>query len=101
MLISWSGRGFMGLLVMIVPIGAYLSFESIGPSAAFAAMSLGLIVAGVLCFVLGRQWNRDNPIHRFGPFRLERWGVVYGVLGLILASGAIRMHLAQRSLNRP
>jgi hypothetical protein len=101
MLISWSGRGIFGLLVIAIPILGYAAFTAVSEQAAFAAMAVGLVIAGVLCFVLGKSWNAVNDVHRFGPFRLQTWGIVYGVLGLMLTWGAVRIYLEQHRSVQP
>jgi hypothetical protein len=50
--------------------------------------AIGWIVSGIVCFVLGRRWNRFADVHRFCMLRLQTWGLIYAGFGIFLLPSA-------------
>jgi hypothetical protein len=83
-LLSSSGRGYIGFLALM---GAVLGGLGVGAALGRGEMlcfGLGWIVAGVVCYVLGKRWNRTERIHKFCGLALERWGWIYAGIGVFL-----------------
>ncbi|MGN6625909.1 MAG: hypothetical protein ACTHLN_04760 [Tepidisphaeraceae bacterium] len=88
-LISWRGRGLVGLFAaLLIPAGLGLG-AMVGDHAMVLGLSVGFLAAGLLCTILAIVWNRANDIHRLGPFRLQTWGYVYLALGLLMLPAGI------------
>jgi len=88
-LISWRGRGLLGLFAaLLIPAGLGVG-ALVGDSTMVLGLAAGFIAAGLLCAILGLVWNRQNDVHRLGPFRLQTFGYVYLALGLLMLPAAI------------
>jgi hypothetical protein len=88
-LIGWRGRGkLIWLFAFAGPLLA-VAFEGIFGRYFTLGLSLGFLSAGVSCWMLGRKWNQGQNRHTFGPLKFENWGIVYGVLGLLILPAAI------------
>jgi hypothetical protein len=104
MIIVWTGRGILAMLIMLacflLPlIGALVLTEAyrnlpvvIIPLALVGGWSLG----GVLCWRLGRSWNRHaapGEYHTLYFVRVEYWGVIClmlaGALGAFMVVAKI------------
>ena len=68
-MIWWEGRGAWGIIILLGSfIGAIFgSFTLVDrfprhlpQSLPVIAMPVGLLVGGILCWILGRRWNRDQ-----------------------------------------
>src|SRR5688572_28223174 len=84
-LLSWQGRGYVGFLVIL---GAVLGGVGIGAllgRAEILCFGLAWIVAGVLCYVLGKRWNEEQTLHKFCGLALQKWGWIYTGIGVFLA----------------
>lgn len=100
-LISWRGRGSVAFLAIWLAVACMLIGLPKGDEMAFLTFAIGWIVAGVLCFVLGRKWNGKGDLHRFCGAKLQTWGIIYACIGLFLLQPAIQgLHLAA-SARRP
>ena len=81
--LSWSGRGLIVLPLLIGPGFLMIALESKGPEVALLAFNVGWVVSGAICLWLGRRWNRDGPRHKFARLRVETWGYILLVFGLL------------------
>ncbi len=87
----FSGRGWI-----VVPLGITLPIVATYLSilwlydlfylliAIFLPLGSGWILAGTMCWVLGRAWNHDRTSHGFLGFRVESWGLFYFIPGLLM-----------------
>ena len=88
-LIGWSGRGWVALIAVAIPLVTAFVTGTFTESGFLLAFSLGFMTAGLLCWLLGRKWNGGEKIHLLGPFRMEKWGIVYFALGALLLPAGI------------
>jgi hypothetical protein len=83
-LLSWSGRGFVGFLALLGAVVGGLGVGALLGQGEILCFGVGWIVAGAICLVLGKKWNRDGKFHKFCGLQLQTWGWIYGVIGLFL-----------------
>jgi len=83
-LISWRGRGYLAFLAIFFAVLFALPGALISDDMAFFAMTVGWVIAGVTCFVLGKRWNRIADVHRFCNLRLQTWSLIYVGVGIFL-----------------
>jgi hypothetical protein len=69
--------------LFMLPAFAFGENSPLFAPAAILGFSLGLFAAGCLCWSLGRSWNCDGPYHTFYWIRMEYWGALYLLVGLI------------------
>lgn len=83
-LISWQGRGLIALLGIFLAVGIALPGAAFNDDICFFLLTIGWVVSGVMCFILGRRWNQIADVHRFCTLRLQTWGKIYIGIGLFL-----------------
>jgi hypothetical protein len=83
--LSWSGRGWIVLPMLIVPGLLMVSCDSLGPETSMWVFRVSWIVIGLVCVLLGRIWNAQVPDHKFARLRIETWGYILLVFGLLMA----------------
>jgi hypothetical protein len=54
------------------------------PSALLIPLGSSWIAAGAACWILGRVWNRDRASHNFLGLRVESWGLLYFIPGVLM-----------------
>jgi hypothetical protein len=114
MIIVWRGKGILGLIPLIgVPIlstilatmlmdqqrkiARVLPFfdDQVAGFTVMAAILVGWFAGGLICFLLGRRWNRDNDFHHiyFVPVQylglassVASGGIVLSTAGLVLVA---------------
>lgn len=89
----FSGRGWavvpLGIALPVLAVFVslvYLYDRFFLPSAIFIPLGSGWILAGTMCWILGRVWNRDRALHCFLGFRVESWGLFYFIPGILMLS---------------
>jgi FtsH-binding integral membrane protein len=104
-LLSWHGRGFVAFLAIWVAVASMLFGLPFNEDAAFLTFTIGWLVVGIVCFILGRKWNANGNVHRFCGAPLQVWGVIYCCIGLLLVMPAyqnlVQMHPRPRSRPAP
>jgi hypothetical protein len=95
-MIIWTGNGIYALIIMMssvaFPLVGALEFAAAYPKLdsmpyIFTAVVFGLILGGIICFKLGRRWNKNvdfGQYHTLYFVRVEHWGVICLVLGTLL-----------------
>lgn len=83
-LISWRGRGYVAFLAIFLAVAFMAAGAAFNEDIASLLFAVGWVVSGVICFILGRRWNRVADVHRFCTFRLQTWGFIYAGIGLFL-----------------
>jgi hypothetical protein len=92
-MIVWSGNGIYAMIIMLCSLVFPLvgadeltrAFKLDAAPCYFGAMFIGLFAGGLICFLLGRKWNRNanfGEYHTLYFMRVEHWGITL----LILAS---------------
>jgi hypothetical protein len=94
--LSWRGKGYVALLALIAAVLVGVGAGAVSDHLLLMGMSLGLLSAASVCWILGRRWNRADVRHIFCGMRLPRWAIVFGFFGLLLLPTAI--HAAQYRL---
>lgn len=97
-MIVWSGRGFLSAVVLIVSIVilAYILPKEQGNY----GIIISLFIAGIFSWFMGKKWNQKNtrtlvdkesgqevtlkPNHSLFWIKMEYWGLIFGVLGLVV-----------------
>ncbi len=97
-MIVWSGKGFLSLVVLIASI---VLLTSIFPKEqANYGIIISLLIAGAFSWFMGNKWNEKEgqtlidkatgeeiilkPNHSLFWIKMQYWGPIFGVLGLIL-----------------
>jgi hypothetical protein len=88
-LISWRGRGLMALGVVLIPIALAIASDAMFGKYFPLAFSSGFVAVGAACWVFGRKWNGTERLHTLGPAKLQTWGIIWMVFGLLLLPGGI------------
>lgn len=97
-MIIWSGRGILTPLIIIV-VNALFIFTLPQPIVAYS-LALGLLVSGIINWILGKKWNDKEgrilvdessgeriefkPNHTLFWIKMQYWGVLLGAVGLVL-----------------
>jgi hypothetical protein len=100
-MLSWRGLGVLAFFGIFVTVGFMALGSLIDEDAGFLGFSLGWVVVGIACYLIGRRANRAEPVHRFCNLKLETWGVIYGCVGLFMGLVAYRDFGARARLKQP
>ena len=96
MIIVWRGFGPLALVAALLPLGSFLALIDVSILWAFAAVGGSSVLGGLVCWILGRRWNRGSVYHSLYFVPLEVWGLVYmieggGLVGLIVVGLIFRL----------
>ncbi len=97
-MIVWSGKGFLSVLVLVVSLFVLVSvFPKEQGDYAFI---LAFFAAGAFSWFMGKKWNEEEartvidkatgqeiilkPNHSLFWIKLQYWGIIFGVFGLII-----------------
>jgi hypothetical protein len=80
-LLSWSGRGYVGFLLLIAAVLIGVGVGALLERGQLLCFGLSWLAAGLLCYVLGKRWNAADKVHKFCGLSLEKWGWIYCVIG--------------------
>jgi hypothetical protein len=80
-LLSWSGHGWIGFVVIFASVAIGLAVPE---QYSLLVIGAGFIAGGIAMLLAGRAWNGDGANHRFCNMRVQRWVYVFVPLGLIL-----------------
>ena len=97
-MIVWSGRGFLSVLVLIA---CFILFAKVLPDGqADYSFILSFFIAGAFSWFMGKKWNGQEgrtmldkasgqevimkPNHTLFWIKMEYWGIVFVVFGLII-----------------
>jgi hypothetical protein len=97
-MVVWSGKGFFSVLVLVI---SFILLVSIVPKEqANYALVLSLFIAGAFSWFMGKKWNDQEgrtmidkatgqeimlkPNHSLFWIKLQYWGIIFGVFGLIV-----------------
>ncbi|MEL6559198.1 MAG: hypothetical protein AAFQ94_13495 [Bacteroidota bacterium] len=97
-MIVWSGRGFLSVVVLLI---SFLVCSSILPKEqGDFGFVISFFIAGAFSWFMGKKWNEEGgrtmidkesgqeviikPNHSLFWIKMQYWGPVFGVLGLII-----------------
>src|SRR5947209_12716160 len=83
-LLSWRGRGFVAFLAIWAAVASMFLGMPFGEEASFLTFSIGWIIVGIVCLLLGHKWNANGNVHLFCGAPLQVWGIIYIAVGLLL-----------------
>ena len=49
------------------------------------------LAAAILCLVFGKRWNKEGIVHRFCGMAVQKWAIVFGIIGLFLLKIGIQL----------
>jgi hypothetical protein len=85
-ILIWNGFGILALGVIVPALVLYGFFARRGQHGlGFLAAGVTLLVGGVGCVFLGREWNREGTQHSLYGIPLQGWGYAYLPFGLMFA----------------
>ncbi|NLR93847.1 hypothetical protein [Flammeovirga agarivorans] len=97
MILVWSGRGGLSVLVLLVSIFGLV--QIVPRDFASYAFIVSLFVTAVFSWVMGKKWNGKTqilmnkstgqdillkPNHSLFWIKMQYWGIIFGILGLII-----------------
>ncbi|MBI3823540.1 MAG: hypothetical protein HY289_12795 [Planctomycetes bacterium] len=107
MIVVWLGWGPLALVVLFPPLLLVSFLIGYNPMIAIVAAAASLLLGGILCWFLGRKLNRGSGYHTLYFIPLEKWGVIFILLGvnalgclavLFLAAGVFWILKASRAM---
>ena len=84
-LLSWSGRGYLVFVLLIAAVLLGCGVAALIGRAEILWFGLAWIIAGAICLVLGKKWNKPVVIHQFCGLAMETWGFIFAGIGVFLA----------------
>lgn len=97
-MIVWSGKGFLSVLVLVVTF--VLLVMILPKEQADLAFIGGFFVAAAFSWFMGKKWNEEEgrtmidkatrqeivikPNHTLFWIKMQYWGIIFGVFGLII-----------------
>jgi hypothetical protein len=88
-LLSYKGRGPIVFPLVLVPVALSGAVNALLGKYFIVGFSLGFILIGILCWVLGRRWTAMGRDDRFCGGSVQTWGVIYGIFGALLLPAVI------------
>lgn len=102
-MIVWTGRGVLSALVLIV---VFIIFNSVLPREyRDYGFVLSFFVAAAFSWFFGKKWNEEqsktfidkttgqevivSPNHSLFWIKMQYWGIIFGIIGLIFLVQAI------------
>ena len=81
----WRGRGLLALVPGLLSLASCAGLMELSPLAAMIFGGLIWVVAGILCWRWGEEWNRGQHQHEMLRISLQNWGRFYCVIGVIVS----------------
>ena len=104
----FSGQGWIvAPLSVALPVAAtfastvYLYDCFYLPSAILIPLGCGWILAGVMCWMLGRIWNHGRASHRFLGYRVDSWGLFEFISGVLILLPILLLDLDSMTVCAP
>ncbi len=102
-MIVWSGRGFLAILVLVVSL--FLLVSLVPREQGDYAFVGAFFIAAAFSWFMGKKWNEAEgrtmidkasgqefilkPNHSLFWIKLQYWGVIFGIFGLIILVQAL------------
>lgn len=95
MILIWSGRGYLGVAVLIPVVASCAGLPTVEPFWVFlCVLAVSFLLAGVVCVYFGTRWNWFATKHTLYFIPLQMWGWVYfslfPLIGAATVLGAIK-----------